>query len=144
MARDVDKDMALMVDAVQPHCDEPLSAALTCSHAGSMEAVVGRVISGFPTGLARTSDLPNPVFIAVGTDTVYALDYRPRGRKFKIKGEVARWPRKGMQVQSETTKRMCYFTIMTAEGDVYEMEAAIFMGAQPLVDRFIAALSASA
>ena len=137
---DVDKWMTRMVEAVQPHCDEPISAALTASHAGSMGNVVFSKLAGVNMGLSRTSELPNPVFLAVGTDTVYALAYKPRGTKWKIKGEVARWPRQGMQVGSETTKTMCYFTIVTADGGHYEMEAAIFMGGQALVDRFLAAL----
>jgi len=34
------KQMAKMVDALQPHCDEPIAAAMTCSHAGSMGSVL--------------------------------------------------------------------------------------------------------
>ena len=34
----LEKQMAKMVDAVQPHCDEQIIAAMTCSHAGSMSA----------------------------------------------------------------------------------------------------------
>jgi hypothetical protein len=138
---DVDKQMGLMVDAVQPHCDEPISAALTCSHAGSMKSVLFTSLAGFPAGMSRTSELPNPVFIAVGSDSVFALDYRPRGRKFKIKGQVAKWPRRGLEVASEVEQGMCYFNMKTADGHVYEMEVAVFMGARELVDRFLGALT---
>ena len=138
---DVDKQMGLMVDAVQPHCDEPITAALTCSHAGSMSSVLFTTLAGVPTGMSKTSELPNPVFIAVGDDSVYVLDYRPRGRKFKIKGEVARWPRRELEVASEFEQGMCYFTMKTAAGDVYAMEVATFMGGRPLVERFLGALS---
>jgi len=34
------KQMAKMVDALQPHCDEEIVAAMTCSHAGSMRSVL--------------------------------------------------------------------------------------------------------
>jgi len=139
---DVDKQMGLMIDAVQPSCDEAITAALTCSHAGSMGSAVFTTLSGLPIGMSRTSDLPNPVFIAVGADTVYALDYRPRGRKFKIRGEVARWPRRELEVASVFEQGMCYFTMKTPGDDVYAMEVATFMGARPLVERFLQALTA--
>jgi hypothetical protein len=138
---DVDRQMALMVAAVQPHCDEPIEAALTCSHEGSMGSVLFSTLAGGFGGTTRTSDLPNPVFIAVGTDSIFALDYRPRGRKFKIKGLVAQWAREGLEVASEVVQGMCYITIKTAAGEVYALEAATFMGARRLVDRFVDALS---
>ena len=141
---DVDKQMGLMVDAVQPYCDEPVGAALTCSHAGSMGSVLFTTLAGVQAGVSKTSDLPNPVFIAVGTDTIYALDYRPRGRKFKIKGEVARWPRSELEIASEFEQGMCYFTMKTADDDVYAMEVATFMGAKPLVEQFLEALTGTA
>jgi len=91
-------------------------------------------------GLDRSSDLPNPVFIAVGDTTVYAFDYRPRGFKFKIKKEVARWPRGDLDVAVEETSRMCYFTMTTGSGDIYAMEVTTVMGAKDVVDLFLAAL----
>ena len=72
---------------------------------------------------------------------VYAFDYKPRGWKFKIKKEVASWPRGDLQVAVEETDRMCYFTMTTGSGDVYAMEIATIMGAQDVVDLFIASLS---
>ena len=35
-----EKQMSKMVDAVQPHCEDRIIAAMTCSHAGSMSAVL--------------------------------------------------------------------------------------------------------
>lgn len=138
---DAGKQMARMVDAVQPHCDEPITAAMTCSHAGSMSAAVLSALTGGMTGLNRTSDLPNPVFIAVGSNTVYAFDYKPRGFKFKIKEEVARWPRGDLSVAVEETPRMASFTLTTAAGDVYAMEVATVMGAKDVVDLFLGTLT---
>jgi len=137
---DVHKQMSRMVDAVQPHCDEPITAAMTCSHAGSMSSLLASKLAGGALGTARTSDLPNPVFLAVGNDTVYAFHYRPRGFKFKIKKEAARWPRRDLTVAVEETSRMCYFTVTTASGDSYALEVTTVMGAKDLVDVFIAAL----
>jgi hypothetical protein len=135
-----EKYMSRMVDAAQPHCDEPILAAMTCSHAGSMSSAVFSKLLGGMTGMDRTSDLPNPVFIAVGADTIYAFDYKPRGFKYKIKKEVARWPRNDLTIAVEETERMCYFTMTTGSGDTYPMEVATVMGAKPLVDRFMGVL----
>ena len=139
---DAAKQMAKMVDSVAPHCDEPIEAAMTCSHAGSMSAVLLSKLTGGMVGPDRLSELPNPVFIAVGSDTVYAFDYRPRGFKFKIKKEAARWPRRDLRVAVEHTDRMCYFTMTTGSGDVYPLEVTTVMGAKDVVDLFITAVSA--
>jgi len=137
---DTQKQMALMVGAVQPHCDESITAAMTCSHAGSMSSLLLSKLSGGIGGLDKSSDLPNPVFIAVGDANVYAFDYRPRGFKFKIKKEVARWPLADLEVAVEESSRMCYFTMTTGAGDIYAMEVTTVMGAKDLVDLFLAAL----
>ena len=138
---DAHKQMARMIDSVQAHCDKPIAAAMTCSHAGSMDSLLFSKLTGGLGGLSRTSELPNPVFIAVGKDTVYAFDYKPRGLKFKIKKQVAHWSRADLHVAVERTDRMCYFTMTTGNGDVYAMEVATVMGAAEVVDMFVAALS---
>ena len=137
-----EKQMAKMVDAVQPYCDEPITAAITCSHAGSMRSLLSSKLAGGVGATARTSDLPNPVFIAVGANTIYAFDYRPRGFKFKIKKEAARWPRAGVTVESEATGRMTYFTINTNSGESYAMEIATMMGGKELAAFFLQSLTA--
>ena len=137
-----EKKMAKMVDAVQPFCDEPIVTAMTCSHAGSMSSLLASKLMGDGGGIAKTSSLPNPVFIAVGTNTVYAFDYKPRGFKFKIKKEVARWPRSGLSVAVEKTGSMTAFSLNTAEGESYALEVATMMGGKVLVDAFLASLGA--
>lgn len=102
-------------------------------------ALLSKVLGGV-FGVSRTSELPNPVFIAVGSSTVYAFDYRPRGFKFKIKKEVARWPRADLKVAVEETDRMAYFTMMTGSGDLYAMEVATVMGAKEVVGLFLTVL----
>jgi len=57
-----------------------------------------------------------------------------------MRREVARWPRADLKVAVETTSRMSYFTMATGSGDVYAMEVARAMGAQDVVDLFLAAL----
>ena len=137
------KQMAKMVDAVQPHCDETITAAMTCSHAGSMSALL---VSKFAAGLGapkKTSDLPNPVFIAVGSKSVYAFKYAPRGFKFKIKKEVARWPKKELTVGAEKTRTMVNIVLSTGSGEYYPLEVPILMGGSELVDVFLQAIGGS-
>jgi len=137
------KQMAIMVDAVQPSCDEKIIAAMTCSHAGSMGSLlVSKFLSG-GGGLSKTSKLPNPVFIAVGESTVYAFKYVPRGFKFKIKKEVARWPKDEITVTSEMSRGMATFVIATNSGDNYPLEVTTVMGAKELVEFFLDALGGS-
>ena len=74
MAKSPEQAIAMMVDAAQPHCDEPVQSAMVCSHAGSMKNLFVGKLSGFGGGQTRTSELPTPLMIAVGQDTVYALE----------------------------------------------------------------------
>lgn len=144
------KQMAKMVDAVQPQCDEQIVAAMTCSRAGSMSsALVGSVFSGLIARLLgrggggkNSHDLPNPVFIAVGAESVYAFDYAPRGFNYKIKKQVARWPKDEVSVAIEGTRGMVTFDLVAA-GESYPLEVATMMGAKELVRVFIEALGGS-
>ena len=132
--------MAKMVDAVQPHCEEEIVAAMTCSHAGSMSSLlISKMLGGFGAG-RKSSHLPNPVFIAVGSKTVYAFDFKPRGFKFKIKKEVARWPKKEVSVTVEKSSKMVTFFLTTGSGENYPFELPVFMGGKELVDVFLKAL----
>jgi hypothetical protein len=136
----LEKQMAKMVDAVQPYCDEHIVAAMTCSHAGSMSAtLVSKLMYGVgaPTG---SSDLPNPVFIAVGESTIYAFDYKPRGFKFKIKKEVARWPKNEVSLTSGETSMMITFILTIGSDESYPLEVPIMMGGRELVHRFLEAI----
>ena len=138
-----EKQMAKMVDAVQPHCDEQIVAAMTCSHAGSMSSTLAsKFMDGAGAG-RKSCHLPNPVFIAVGANTIYAFDYRPRGFKFKIKKEVARWPRNEVSVTAQETGMMCHFTMTTGSGESFALEVPTVMGGQELVQLFLAAMGAS-
>jgi hypothetical protein len=137
------KQMAKMVDALQPHCDEEIVAAMTCSHAGSMSSVlVSKLMGGIGAG-TKSSNLPNPVFIAVGSQSIYAFDYAPRGFKFKIKKEVARWPKDEVSVVAEKTSTMATFVLTTGAGESYPLEVSTMMGGKELVDVFLKALGGS-
>jgi hypothetical protein len=137
------KQMAKMVDAVQPHCDEEIVAAMTCSHAGSMSSgLVSKLLGGIGAG-SRSSSLPNPVFIAVGPKSIYAFDYAPRGFKFKIKKEAARWPKDQVSVMVNKTSMMATFVLTTGAGESYSLEVPTMMGAEELVDVFLKALTGS-
>jgi hypothetical protein len=137
------KQMAKMVDALQPHCDEEIVAAMTCSHAGSMSSLlVSKLMGGAGAG-AKSSNLPNPVFIAVGSKSIYAFDYAPRGFKFKIKKEVARWPKDEVSVIAEKTRTMATFVLTTGSGEHYPLEVPTMMGGRELVEVFLDALGGS-
>jgi len=135
-----EKQMAKMVDAVQPHCDEQIVAAMTCSHAGSMSSVlVGKLFGGFGSG-KKASNLPNPVFIAVGSQSIYAFKYVPRGFNFKIKEEVLRWPKDSIRVEIEKSRTMAKFVLAMSSGESHHLEIPTMMGAEELVDMFFGAL----
>ncbi|MBN1977216.1 MAG: hypothetical protein JW918_07420 [Anaerolineae bacterium] len=137
------KQMAKMVDALQPHCDEEIVAAMTCSHAGSMSSfLISKLMGGVGAG-TKSSNLPNPVFIAVGSKSIYAFNYAPRGFKFKIKKEVARWPKDEVSVVAEKTSAMTTFVLTTSSGESYPLEVPTMMGGKELVDVFLEALGAS-
>lgn len=134
------KQMAKMVDAVQPYCDEQIVAAMTCSHAGSMKSTL---VSKFLDGAgapSRTTDLPNPVFIAVGSNTIYAFNYKPRGFKFKIKKEAARWPKDKVKVTVDQTGMMCYFDLTLSSGESHPLEIPTMLGGKELVHMFLDSL----
>jgi len=143
MDKKTKKQMAKMVDAVQPHCDEQIIAAMTCSHAGSMSSLLVSKVLGGAGGIIQSVKLPNPVFIAVGSKSIYAFDYAPRGFKFKIKKEVARWSKDEVSVQAENTGAMAALVLTTASGENYPLEIPTMMGARELVGVFLDALIGS-
>ncbi len=145
------QQMKKMVDAVQPECDEQIVAAMTCSRAGAMSsALVGSVGAGLISRLfggggggKKSLKLPNPVFIAVGTGSIYAFDYAPRGFKFKIKKQVARWPKDEVNIVVKKTGAMVTFDLTTALGESHPLEVTTMMGAKELVEMFFDALDVS-
>ena len=134
------KQMAKMVDALQPHCDEPIVAAMTCSLPGSMGSLLISRLLGGSGGSVQSIKLPNPVFIAVGSKSIYAFDYAPRGFNFKIKKEVARWPKDEVNVEAENSGAMATFVLTTVSGERYHFEIPTMMGGRELVDVFFSAL----
>jgi len=140
MDKKTKKQMAKMVDALQPYCEEQIVAAMTCSHAGSMSSVLVSRLMGGTGGSVQSINLPNPVFIAVGSESIYAFDYAPRGFKFKIKKEVARWPKDEVSVEAENTGAMATFVLTTGSGESYPFEVPTMMGGRKLVDVFLSAL----
>ncbi len=132
------KQMKIMTDAVQPHCEEEIIAAITCSHSGSTTGLLISKIFFGGSGVAwKSSSLPNPVFIAVGKENIYAFAYKPRGFKFKIKKEVARWPRKDVTVQTETEGKFYRFTIFEPSGEKHPLEIPVYMGGKEIAKFFL-------
>jgi len=140
MVTKTEKQMAKMVDAVQPHCDENIVAAMTCSQAGSMSSlVIPKILTGLGGG-KKPIKIPNPAFIAVGSETIYIFDYKPRGFKFKIKKEVMRWSRDELSIETENEGGMATFSLTTGTGDSYPFEIPTLMGGKELVEIFLNAL----
>jgi len=137
------KQMAKMVDALQPHCDEEIIAAMTCSHTGSMSSVFFSKFLGGLGGGTKSSNLPNPVFIAVGTKSIYAFDYAPRGFNFKIKKEVMRWSKDKVTIKAENTGAMATFVLTADTGESYSLEIPTMMGGRELVELFFGAFGGS-
>lgn len=135
-----EEQMAKMVDAVQPHCDEKIKAAMTCSHAGSMSSVLLSKLIGGAGAVTKSFKLPNPVFIAAGEDTIYAFKYKPWFMKFKIKKEVARWPKNEVDVTSEESGTMVYFAFNFSSGESFPFEVPVMFGGRELVQTFLEAL----
>lgn len=56
----LEKQMAKMVNAVQPYCSEQIIAAMSCSHAGSMSSVLAsKLMDGAGAGnWFRCSSMP--------------------------------------------------------------------------------------
>ncbi len=137
-----EKQMAKMVDPVQPHCDEKILAAITCNHAGSMRSLLVSKLMGQGGGGGKTSTLPNPVFLAIGEKSIYAFKYVPRGFKFKFKQEVARWKKDEVDIEYEFSGGMATFVMTTKSGDTYALEFPIVMGGKELGEMFFSALQA--
>jgi hypothetical protein len=135
-----EKQMAKMVDAVQPRCDEHVVAAMTCSHGGSMGSLLISKLLGGAGGLSKSCDLPNPVFVAVGSSTIYAFAYAPKWFSFKIKKEVARWPKAEVRVIFEEGATVCSFVLTTSSGECYPLEVPTVMGGTQLVRAFLEAM----
>ena len=140
MDKKTKKQMAKMVDALQPHCDEQIAAAMTCSLAGSMGSLLISRLLGGSGGNVQSVKLPNPVFIAVGTKSIYAFKYAPRGFKVKFKKEVARWSKDEVSVETKNTGVMATFVLTTDAGESYPLEIPTMMGGRELVDMFFSAL----
>ena len=136
----LEKQMAKMVDAVQPYCDEQIVAAMTCSHAGSMSSTLMAKFMHGAGALSGSCDLPNPVFIAVGESTIYAFAYKPRGFKFKIKKEKARWSKNEVSLTAEETNMMVTFVLTIGSGEHYPLEVPIMLGGKELVHWFLEAI----
>lgn len=145
MAKSPEQMMAMMVDGAQPHCDEPLTAAMVCNHAGSMGAALTSALSSFGGGIRRTSKLPNPLLLAVGPTTVYAFKYKPKGFKVKLKrgSEVARWARRDVRLEVDQPGVLTtQFALAVEPDEVYELEATTARGGAGAFALFVDAMRA--
>ena len=132
------EQMAKMVDAVQPFCEEKIIAAMTCSHSGSTaRTLITKIFLGGFGASWKTSGLPNPVFLAVGKENIYAFKYKPRGIGYRIKKEVVRWARRDVRVESETEGKFYKFTISEPSGEKYPLEIPVYLGGKEIAKFFL-------
>lgn len=144
MGKSPEEKIQMMVDGAQPHCDEPLTSAMICSHSGMTSGVLLQYVSPF-LGANYTSELPQPVLIAVGPTTIYAFKYKPKGFKVKLKkgSEVARWPRATTKVEAEEPGKLTgQFALITGDERMYALEVTTAMGGADAYRLFIDALRA--
>ncbi|MGI9645130.1 MAG: hypothetical protein ACR2O6_07465 [Ilumatobacteraceae bacterium] len=143
MGKSPQEMIAMMVDGAQPHCDEPLDSAMICSHAGSMTSALTSQFLPGGGGLPKTSELPNPVLIAVGPTTVYAFKYKPRGFKVKLKkgSEVARWSRSSIDVERTKDGKISQFALVTDQGEIYALEVTTALGGTGAYELFMQSLA---
>ena len=120
--------MAKLVRAIQPYCKEEIVAAMPCTR-GEADSTgsdlftrrAREVASGVrPAG--NFDSLPEYVFLALGTHSLYAFDYRPKLFGYEIKMQVACWPRNEVSVVAECTATMAYFVITKSSGESYALE----------------------
>jgi trehalose/maltose hydrolase-like predicted phosphorylase len=140
MAKTVEQMMETMVAPTRDHCPEPVRAAMVCSHGGSMASALTAAVTRFG-GLTKTSDLPNPVLVAVGEHGVYAFSFKPRGFKMKVKKEVRRWNRADVAIAGGDGTRIKSFSLCAPEGH-YDFEATTMNrdDQNALLDTFIDAV----
>jgi hypothetical protein len=142
MAKSPQEQLAMIMAAAQPHCDEPLETAMICSRPGAMGAAMLSAI-GTEDYSARGNDMPPTTILAVGPSTVYAFKYKPKGFKVKLKGgsEVARWPRDQLTVEvGEPGKVTSQFALVTQEGATYPFEVTTVMSGKETYELFLATL----
>lgn len=144
MAKSPEQMIAMMVEGAQPHCDEPLRAAMIVSAAGSMGAAVSSALGAAGLGFRRGPKLPNPALIAVGPTTVYAFKYKPRGFKVKLKkgSEVARWPRAHVRLEVGEKGMVTTPFALVAGEDAYALEATTASSGAGAFELFAAAIAA--
>ncbi len=146
MGKSPEQKIAMMVDGAQPHCDEPIQTAMICTHPGSTAGALASAFSSLPVGgPTRTSELPNPVLIAVGTNTIYAFKYKPKGFGVKVKkgAEVARWPRSEIRVEVAEPGKVAHFALITSADEVYTLEVITALGGREAYQLFIDVLRSS-
>jgi hypothetical protein len=128
--RTTSRRMAKLVRAVQPYCDENIVAAVPCSR-GHADATGSSLFAARTKELAhrvRPGDgidaLPENVFLALGSRWIHAFDYSPKLFGFRIKKQVARWPRDKTTVVAEYTSTMIYVVITTRSGESHALEVS--------------------
>jgi len=123
-----EKQIATFVEQVQPHCDETVRSAMLVTPAGSMGAMglsavspLGGMIAG-KQAKKRSGGLSKMMLLAVTDSSIIAFDAKPRGTKWKVKGELRRWDRSTTQIGAEK-KKTTHLLVMTDEaGESSELE----------------------
>ncbi len=146
MDKRVVKRAAKTIGLVQPHCQEEILAALTWSRTRTSMSEIAEVLGPQvlkPNACVRESRvspgvLPDPVLLAVGSESIYAFDFAPRLFGFEVKRLVVCWPRHDLTVAVERANTVTYLTITTRLGESHALEVStLTMPRGQLVEAFL-------
>jgi hypothetical protein len=139
-------------ELVRPHVDEEVIAAAGFRHGGAAtrmaisKAQLGAIAYAGSKLFSKkkAGGLPERVMLVVTPTKLYAFDYGFKGRRHKIKEEVAVWDRAGLHISTEQKGGMTALTISSPG----EGEKATLVGAgvkdDPLSQELIGVLQGAA
>jgi hypothetical protein len=132
-------------DAAQPHVNGEVLAVGPFRRTGSgtryaiSKTQVGALAYGASSLLSKkkAGGLPGSFLLVVTPNQVHALDYKPRGRGFKVKGEVAVWDRSDLTANTERMQTTTRLTMESPAEDEKIVCDAEGMGDNPWADEVI-------
>lgn len=132
--------------AAEPHVSEevlavgPFRRTGAATKMGISKLQVGALAYGAATmaGKKKAGGLPSQFLLVVTPSKLVALDYKPRGRGFKVKGEAASWDRSGLKASTDRRQTTTRLTL-EAGGDKIVCDAE-GLGDNPWADAVISEL----
>lgn len=142
MAKTPEQMLAVIVDAVQPHCDEVIETAIMCSRPGALGSTLLNAVSTADVFSSSGNGLPPTTIVAVGPTTIVVFEYKPKGFKVKVKdgSEVARLDRRTTTVEVGDGGMMTSQFALVGADAAYAFEVTTVRGAREAFDQFIEVL----